>query len=129
MKLPENKETFDTEIGTYWFDEDGILNSLSKSPMRTVENTRHNFELVKRITHGKPVCHLVHVTNSKKPSKETRDYVNSELPNVYKAMAMVSGSGLGQIIMGFLFKFMKPTIPMKSFSSEQEAREWLKQYI
>lgn len=128
MKLPEDRERWETEIGTYWFDDDGNLNSLSKSTMRTVENTRHNFDLVKQITNGKKVGHLVHVTNSKKPSKETRDYVNSRLPEVYKAMALVSKSGVGEIIMSFLFRFMKSPIPMKIFTDEQEARNWLKQF-
>jgi hypothetical protein len=129
MKIPENKETFDTEIGTYWFDEDGMLNSLSKSPTRTVANTKANFELVKRITNNQKVCHLVYLTNSKKPDKATIDFVNSELPKVYKAMAMISKSGVGEIIMNVLFKFMKPVIPMKTFTDEKEARKWLKQYL
>jgi hypothetical protein len=31
--------------------------------------------------------------------------------------------------MNILFALKPPAIPMKSFSDEQEAKEWLKQYL
>jgi hypothetical protein len=44
-------------------------------------------------------------------------------------MAMVSKPGLAQFIMNILFRFNKPPIPMKSFTNDAEAKEWLKQFI
>jgi hypothetical protein len=44
-------------------------------------------------------------------------------------MAMVSKSGLGEIIMNIIFKLKPSTIPMKTFSNEAEAKKWLKQYL
>ena len=129
MKLPADKQLFESELSTYWFDDEGILMSLSKSPKRTLENTRESFELVKRITNNKKACLLVYLANSKKPDKQTLEYVRNELPNVYKAMAMVSKSGLGEIIMNIIFKLKPPAIPMKTFSNEAEAKKWLKQYL
>ena len=35
--VPADKQTFEGEIATYWF-EDGVLVSLSKNPRRTVAN-------------------------------------------------------------------------------------------
>jgi hypothetical protein len=128
MKPPTNTELFEGPLGTYWFDEDGILYSASKSPRRTIENVTANIELVKRISKNKPVCLIVYLSKSSKPDKQTRDYVAKELPNVYKAMAMVSKSGLGRFIMNFIFGLNKPSIPMKTFSDDKKAKEWLMQY-
>jgi hypothetical protein len=128
MRIPEGVQIYTTELATFWLGDDGLLYSLSKPPKRTIKNTSENFELVRKLTNGKPICHLVYICNSAKPDKATRDFVVQELPKVYKAMAMVSSSGLGKIIMNFLFALNKPAIPMKSFSNEEDAKEWLKQY-
>jgi hypothetical protein len=42
---------------------------------------------------------------------------------------MVSKPGLSQLIMSILFKFQKPPIPMKSFTDDKKAREWLEQFL
>jgi len=122
------KEVFESEIARYWFDG-GILISDSKSIRRTVGNISSNVELVRRITNNKPVPLLIHLKNSPIPDKATRKLSTEKLPEIYKAMAMVSKGGLAQFIMNLLFKFKTPPIPMKSFDNEKDAREWLKQYL
>ncbi|MDB5011800.1 MAG: hypothetical protein JWQ25_2 [Daejeonella sp.] len=126
--MPTDRETFEGEIATYWFD-DGILVSLSKSIKRTVGSIAGNVALVKKITGNKPVPLLIYLKNSPIPDKETRKFSTEQLPIIYKAMAMVSKPGLASFIMTILFKFQKPPIPMKSFTDYKEAKNWLKQYV
>jgi hypothetical protein len=128
MIAPTDRQTFEGEIATYWFDE-GILISLSKSPMRTVENISGNVALVKQITNDNRVPLLIYLSNSPVPSKETRKFATGQLPKIYSAMAMVSKPGLAQFIMKILFQLKPSPIPMKSFSDDKEAKEWLKQYL
>ncbi len=128
VKIPTDRQIFEGEIATYWMD-DGILVSLSKSPMRTVANITENIALVKRITKDKRVPLLIYLSNSPVPDKETRKFSTEQLPNVYTAMAMISEPGLAKFIMNILFRLQPPPIPMKNFSNEQEAKEWLKQYL
>ena len=118
----------ETEIATYWL-EDGMLVSRSKSVKRTVENLRASHELIRKMTSGKKLPHLVYLTRSAMPDKDARDLSAKSLPELYTAMALVSKGGLGMFIMNLLFKMKPPTIPMKSFSSEADAREWLKGYV
>jgi hypothetical protein len=127
-KAPQGVEKFDTAISTYWWGENGILMSDSKPPQRTVENTRENFETVRRISGGKKVCLIVYLCKSPMPDKATRDFVAKNLPTVYNAMAMISDSALATFIMGFLFKLKPPTIPMKSFTNVEAAKAWIAQY-
>lgn len=128
MKVPAGKEVFEGEIADY-FVEDGILVSLSKSPRRTVENISGNIALVKRITGNKKVPLLIYLSPSPIPDRETRKYVNEQLPHVYSAMAMISKPGLSKFIMNFLFRLKTPPIPMRNFTDENEAKKWLKQYL
>lgn len=127
MTPPADREVFEGEIATYWFDN-GVLVSLSKNIKRTVENITGNVALVKKITGNKPVSLLIYLTSSPVPDKATRTFSATQLPVIYKAMAMVSKPGLAQFIMNLLFKFKTPPIPMKSFSDDKTAMEWLTQF-
>jgi putative acetyltransferase len=116
------------EIADYRY-EDGILYSYSKSIRRTVDNISGNVELVKKITGGKKVPLLIYLADSPVPDKETRKFSTEKLPEIYTAMAMVAKPGLTQLIMGILFRFNAPPIPMKSFTDPVKAKEWLQQYV
>lgn len=129
MIMKKHSPLIEGEIADYYFDTEGILYSYSKSIKRTVENIGRNVTLVKQITGDKPVPLLIYLTDSPVPDKATRQFSTEQLPQIYKAMAMVSKPGLSQLIMSILFKFQKPPIPMKSFTDDQKAREWLEQFI
>ena len=128
MQPPTDRKVTEGEIATYWFD-DGILVSLSKSPQRTVENIKGNVALVKEITNNKRVPLLIYLSNSPVPDKETRKFATTQLPVIYTAMAMVSKPGLSKFIMNILFALKPPPIPMKSFTDDKAAKEWLQQYV
>jgi len=117
------------EIADYLLTDDGILISYSKSILRTVENITANVALVKEITHNKKVPLLIYLKNSPVPDKATRKFSAEQLPDIYTAMAMVSKPGLSQFIMRLLFKFKTPPIPMKSFTDDEKAKEWLKRFL
>lgn len=126
ISIPTDRPTWEGEIATYWWD-DGILVSLSKSPKRTVQNIAGNVALVKQITNNTPVPLLIYLANSPVPDKATRKFSTEQLPVIYKAMAMVAKPGLAKLIMNILFRFKPPPIPMKSFSNDAEAKEWLRE--
>lgn len=128
MQPPPGKQIIQGEIADYYMDN-GILVSLSKSPVRTVENISANIALVKQITGNKKVPLLIYLAKSPVPDKATREFSAKMLPEVYSAMAMVSKSGLGKFIMNILFGLKPPPIPMRTFTSVIAARQWLKDYL
>ena len=116
------------EIADYWLDPDGILHSYSKNTRRTISSIRENIQLVKKITGNKKVPLLIFLVNAPVPDKETREYAAGQLSEVYTAMALVSQTGLAKYIMRMLFYLRTPPIPMKIFSREVEAKQWLMQF-
>lgn len=128
IQIPTDCPVYEGEIATYWFEE-GILVSLSKPALRTVESIRKNVELVKEITGNKPVPLLIYLAGSPVPDKATRKLSTEMLPVIYAAMAMVSKPGLAGFIMRILFALKPPPIPMKQFNDAEAAREWLKQFL
>ena len=129
IQPPDNIQLVKGEIADYWFSAEGILYSYSKNPIRTVKNITENIALVKSITNNKIIPLLIYLSNSPIPDKATRKFSTEQLPKVYSAMAMVSKPGLSKFIMNILFKFKIPPIPMKSFTDDNQAKEWLKQYL
>ena len=129
IKPPDSIQLVEGEIADYWYAPDGILYSYSKSPRRTVKNITENIALVKRITNNKIVPLLIYLSNSPVPDKATRNFSAEQLPNVYSAMAMISKPGLSKFIMNILFSIKPPAIPMKSFTEDQKAKEWLIQFV
>jgi len=125
----ENNQLIEGEIADYLLTDEGILISYSKSILRTVNNITANVELVKKITGNKPVPLLIYLKNSPIPDKETRKLSTEKLPEIYTAMAMVSKPGLSQLIMRILFKFQNPPIPIKSFTDDKKAMEWLRKSL
>ena len=128
MKPPENIQTIKGEIADYWYN-DGILYAYSKTVLRTVENISGNVALVKQITGGKKVPLLIYLSNSPVPDKATRKFSTEKFPEIYSAMAMISKPGLARFIMSILFRFKPPPIPIKSFTNDTEAKEWLQQFV
>jgi len=129
IQKPTDRETWEGEIATYWFDDNGILVSLSKSILRTVEIISSNVKLVRSITDNKPVPLLIYLANSPIPDKQTRKFSTEQLPVIYSAMAMVCKPGLSRFIMNILFGLNPPPIPMKSFTNDKAATQWLKQFL
>ena len=128
VSIPTDRQVFEGKIATYWMD-DGVLVSLSKSPKRTVESIADNVKLVKEITNNKRMPLLIYLANSPVPDKAARKFSTEQLPVIYSAMAMVSKPGLAKFIMNILFSLKPPPIPMKSFSDDVTAKEWLKQFV
>ncbi len=129
IKPPDNIQLIAGEIADYWYAPNGILYAYSKSPIRTVKNITENIALVKSITNNKMVPLLIYLSNSPVPDKMTRQFSAQQLPKVYSAMAMVSKPGLSKFIMNILFRLKQPPIPMKSFTDDIQASEWLKKYV
>lgn len=129
MNLSIDAPLITGEIADYRYDAGGILYAYSKSPKRTIENISSNIALVKQITGNKKVPLLIYLSNSPIPDKATQQFSKEKLPEVYTAMAMVSKPGLAKLIMNVLFRLQKPPIPMKSFSDDRIAKEWLQQFL
>ena len=85
--------------------------------------------MVKSITDNKIIPLLIYLSNSPVPDKATRKFAAEQLPDVYSAMAMVSKPGLSKFIMNILFRLKPPAIPMKSFTDDKQAKEWLVQFV
>ena len=130
MTPPDNVKIIDFPTSTMWYDEHGILCSIAKKvPPQTLEQAKKNMVEFKKITGGKKVCLLSDNTDSPAVGKELRDYAAEVIPEVAKAIAILSRSALGKMAANLFFALKKQPYPVKFFDDENEAKEWIKQYL
>jgi hypothetical protein len=127
MNIPTDRQIYHGEIATYWFEDD-ILISLPKSLRRTIEKVANNTALVQQATEGRKIPVLVYLKPYPIPDRATRKFAAEQIPNLYTAMAMVSKPGLANYVMNIMFAFSPPPVPMKHFTDDWAAKEWLRQY-
>lgn len=130
MVPPKNTKIIEWPNATMWFDEDGILCSVSKkAPQQTLAEAKQSVEDFKALTGGKKVCMLSDNTHSTAPNKEMRDYVALVMPDLVNAIAIMSASAAGRMVANLFFSIKKQPYPIKMFDDEATAKTWLKQYL
>lgn len=129
MKPLEKVKTFETPLGTSWFDEDGILHSNLKSIPLTLENMKYSFDVLRQITNNKKVCILADATYARPIEKKVREFASEEISKFLKAIAIISSSPVGTMIANIFLTLKGQPVPTKIFTDEKDAREWLKQYL
>jgi len=133
MEIPKNVKTYDMRSSTMWLDEDGILFSVPKpdAPLeQTNEEIKVEMEKIRAMLNNKKVCMILESNpNSKPPKREQRDFIASEIESITKAMAIVTNSPLSRMIANLFFGLKPPSYPVKMFSNDAEAKNWIKQYL
>lgn len=130
LEPPKGSHVIENATSVYWFDENGILCSITKkSPPISVEESRKLLEEFKQATQGKKFCMLLDVTYSTPNDKAAREFAAEEFPKITKAMAMVSGSAMGRMLANIFFALKPTPYPAKMFNNVADAKSWLKQYL
>ena len=130
MTPPKNAEVIELHSSTIWFDENGILCSIAKKvPQQTLEQAKESMIEFTKLTGGKKVCMLSDNTDSPPVNKEMRDYAAEVIPEIAKAIAVISRSSVGRMAANLFFSLKKQPYPVKFFEKEEEAKQWLKQYL
>ena len=130
LKIPPNVKIIELTTSTLWFDKNGILCSISKkaSP-QTLEQARETLKDLRQYVGNNKVCMLIDATHTSETSREVRDFAAEELPKIAKAIALMSRSALGKMLANLFFRLKSQPYPVKMFDDEQEAIQWLRQYL
>lgn len=134
MDVPKGVKIIDMPTSYLWFDEEGILYSKPKEgavePELSREEALEQMEKFKEIIGYEKRCMILETNvNSKPPKKEDRDFIAEQLNEITKAMGIISTSPLSRMIANLFFGLKPPPYPVKFFSNETEAKEWIKQYL
>jgi hypothetical protein len=130
MTPPKDAKVVDLPTSIIWFDADGILYSIAKKvPQQTLEEAKASLVDFLKVTGGKKVCMISDNTDSPAVNKEMRDYAAEVIPEIAKAIAVISRSSVGRMAANLFFSLKKQTYPVKFFENEDDAKQWIKQYL
>ena len=132
IEIPREATVIEMPSSTIWLDKDGILYSVGKPPAgpRSIDDLRAEMAEFRRVIGEGKYCIIMESSGKgPTPPKEQRDEIARELNSVTKALAVVSSSPLGRMMANLFFSFKPPKYPMKLFSTEREARQWIRQYL
>lgn len=129
LTLPKNKTLIEHPIATFWFDEDGILHSVFKPGPRTIEVMNEYIAFVKEMVNEQRVCILTDISKASPMDKETRDHTATQLQHVYKAMAILSKTPVGNTIGKLFLQLDGQPYPTGMFANEKDAKNWLMQHL
>jgi PAS domain S-box-containing protein len=117
----------ETILGDFWFDADGIL-YVKASPIPVSPEKLQ--ELRKKISSAigdKLVCAIVDMREAVLKDIENM-FPGSEIRKRYKAIAFISNAHIDPNTRALL-KIIPPEVPQKVFQTQQDAKEWISQYI
>lgn len=130
LKPPPGAKLYETSISTHWFDEHGIMYATSKRVERTIKHYAAVMELYQQFTKdGSKICLLADATDSMPMPEEVRDFLIAEMKKHIKAHAIVSEAEFKGSLMSTVLQLNWAGFPVMKFATEEEAREWLLQYM
>jgi hypothetical protein len=129
MEIPKNTTLYEHPMATFWFDKNGILYSVSKDGSRTIELMDDYIAFVKSLTNNERVCIVTDISKAGPMDKKNRDYAAVQLQKVYKAMAIITKTRVGEMIGKVFLQLEDQPYPTAMFTEEKDAIEWVKQYL
>ncbi len=132
LEIPVNTIVYEHPIANYWTDGSGIWYTVTKNTPCTFEMMCDNISFLKKIFKGKRVCLVADATHDDHYDPETRAFLGYELKNVCKALAIMAGPSTRRSMSNLFslsFILNQLPIPMKMFTDEEEAKEWLAGYL
>ena len=120
-----------TRIASVWLDNDGIIRSvLVPHAEVTLEGAEETAAAYQQVSQGIPRPLLTDSRLVKSVDRPSRIYGTSDaVASVVSALAVLIASPVSRIVGNFFLRVNKPPYPMRLFTSEEEAIEWLKGFI
>lgn len=123
-----SKETGTSEI---WLAEDGIARVLNKpNSVQGLDEAKENIAALRDIVGDRKIPLLVDGTGTSNMTRDARlFYASEEAGKTVKAQALLLRSPVSKVIGNFMLGLYKPPFPMRIFTTEGEALNWLEQFV
>lgn len=120
----------ETRTARIWLGEDGIIRKIFlENAQETLKDALECEEITKQLSDGKKRPMFVDFSALRSMDPEARAYYTGDQAGaLIAACAGVTKSKIGKVIMNFFIGFNRPPSPIKLFTSEEEAIEWLKKF-
>lgn len=124
-------EVHETRTARMSLGEDGIIRKIFlDNAQETLNDALESEEITKKLSGGKKRPMFVDFTALRSMDSDARSYYTGERAGaLISACGGVTKSKIGKVISNFFIGFNRPPSPVKLFTSEDEAIEWLKKFV
>lgn len=129
MQIPPH--ALKTSLFYTWMDEHGICRTKPLAAAEIeIEHARENTAAVNTFYQGRKFPLLIDSRQVKSISREARQHFSTNGRETYtNAFAILVKSPLSRVIGNFFMGINKPPLPSRLFDNEEDAVEWLKQFV
>jgi hypothetical protein len=129
MQIP--KEATEVEGYFTWMGEDGIARTSVKSGISiTLAHALENSNVVNSLLSDKKFPILIDSRNIRSMSYEARRHFSvRDRETRTNAFGIIIGSNISRVLGNFYLGINKPVVPTKLFYNEDDAINWLKQFL
>jgi PAS domain S-box-containing protein len=117
----------ETELGHFWFDNDGVLHTRASNATHTPEKIAELRQLLGQSLHNGKLCCIADI----REAILTDSGMHFSIPSVgklYKAVAYISDPAIDANTRKVI-SVMPKDIPTKVFTTREAAKSWIKQYL
>ncbi len=131
LRPPLGATLIDTGAARWWIEPSGVVcNQSYIDGAVTVDHLRAGFQATLELTGGKRAPLAAEAGPLSSTTREARDLLaGDEACAVYTAMAVVVASPVARTIMNFFVRFSKPRLPVRVFTSADQALDWACSYL
>ncbi len=124
------ENAINTRCSKLWLDEGGIVHErfFPKTDF-TIQDAKQSLAVGLELSEGADFSWLVDISNLKSITKEAREHFGKIEDSHMKAVALVTSSPVSTVFGNFFLRFNKPMLPVRLFSSEIQAHDWLKSFL
>lgn len=129
MTIPADAlQSTETRTSYYWERPDGIMVQQPKAGMtQSLADARENIAAFERIAGGATRLLLLDLRAKFAMESGVREfYASPEAARLIQAMAMLIGSSFGRVVGNLYMTVSPPPLPIRMFTSEDEAIAWLR---
>lgn len=129
--MEDDVKVYETRTSKVWLEEDGILRLISL-PVKDIflADAEDTWTAVTEANQGMIRPILGDIRQVRGIGREARQFYSREdASRVVSAIALQIGSPISQVIGTLFLGFNKPPVPVRLFTTEVEANEWLKGFL
>jgi hypothetical protein len=128
---PVDVHVIKTTAYSTWMGKDGVARTVVKPDIEvTLREAQENTNAVFALYVDRKFPLLIDARNIKYITKEARDHFSiRNRETKITAFAILIYSPLSRIIGNFFMGLNKPSVPARLFTDEEQAVQWLKQYL
>jgi hypothetical protein len=126
---PNVKASFKCPYVIMWMENNLICAQYANDLDMTLDVAKSCVDARLTFSQGKSYPLLVDMRGIKSVTPEARKYMASIGAILVKAGALITGSPLNRTIGNIFLAIDRPPVPLKLFTDEQKARQWLEKFL